>query len=424
MRDGVARTVVLAALGRLRTGRLSLGDAGGRVDFGEPAATAALTAAVTVHSSAVYPAMLRRGGRGLAQAYADGLWDCDDLVALVRIASRAMTGLDPWRSRAAALGAPVERLLAARRSNTRERSRSNVERHYDLGNEFFALVLDQTMGYSCAYWERPGMTAVEASRANLDRVCRMLDLRPTDRLLELGSGWGGLALHAATRYGCRVSTVTISPSQRAYIDALAAERGVGHLVEVVLSDYRDLRGSWDKLVSLEMIESVGAHHLDDFVTQWGRLLDDGGLAVIQAITTSDRLFRIDRYRRTFLNQLIFPGGCVPSVEAVLQSVASHTALRAVAVHDITPHYPPTLRAWRERLAENWPRILALGGFDEPFRRLWTLYFSWCEAAFLERRVLDRQMILAGPRWRDENRLLGAGAAEAEPAAERVSAAQG
>ena len=364
-----------------------------------------LRATVTVRSPAAYGSLLA-GGRGLARAYADGLWDCDDLVTLVRIAARAMFRLDPWRERLAAVTQPVERLLAVRRSNTRWRSRSNVERHYDLGNDFFSLVLDETMGYSCAYYERPDMAPVEASRANLERVCHMLDLRPGDRLLEMGSGWGGLALHAATRFGCHVSTVTISHNQRRHIERLAARAGVADRVEVLLRDYRDVRGRWDKLVSLEMVESIGAQHLDTFLERCGRLLDPAGLMVLQAITTTDRIFHVERYRRTFLNQLIFPNGCAPSLEAITGAAARRTAMRVTAVYDITPHYPPTLRAWRERLQRNWPRIQLLGRFDEPFRRLWTLYFSWCEAGFLERRVFDRQIVFANPGWREENRLLG------------------
>jgi cyclopropane-fatty-acyl-phospholipid synthase len=342
----------------------------------------------------------------------DGLWDADDLVTLVRIAARSMGALDELRTTAAAATMPVRRLAARRRSNTRPRSRRNVEEHYDLGNEFFSLVLDETMGYSCAYWPRPGMTPVEASLANLERVCRLLDLRAGERVLEMGSGWGGLAVYAAERSGCSVSTVTLSASQRDYIEALARERGVSDRVEVLLSDYRDVRGQWDKLVSLEMVESIGAQHLDAFLACCGRLMKPDGLMLMQAITTHDRLFRVDRYSRTFLNQRIFPNGCAPSVEAILGASARTTELRCVALYDISPHYPPTLRAWRERLQSNWPRICELG-FDERFRRLWTLYFSYCEAGFLERRVQDRQLLFAGSAWRDEQLLLERAAPEAE-----------
>jgi cyclopropane-fatty-acyl-phospholipid synthase len=234
----------------------------------------------------------------------------------------------------------------------------------------------------------------------------MLDLRPGERLLELGSGWGPLALHAAEHFGCHVSTVTISPSQRDFIRRLADERGLGSRVEVIFKDYRDVRGMWDKVAAIEVVESLGAAHLGTFTGQIGRLMRPDGLALVQAITTTDVLFKTDRYKRTFLNEYIFPGGYTPSVEAILDRVARTTSLRTVAVHDITAHYPPTLRAWRDRLQRNWPQIQALGRFDERFLRLWTLYFSWCEGAFLERRVQDRQILLAGPEWREENRLLG------------------
>ena len=397
-----ARKAVLRVLRDLPGGRVHLSE-GGRTHVLGSGPPGGLEARVTVRDPAAFVALLR-GSVGFADAYTDGLWDVDDPVALVRIASRWMNTIDGPRATAARIVDPLRRLGAASR-NTRRRSRSNVERHYDLGNEFFGLVLDETMGYSCAYWERPEMAPVEASRANLDRVCGLLDLKKGERVLEMGSGWGGLALHAAQRTGCQVSTVTISPNQRDYIEGLARDMGVDDRVEVIVSDYRDVRGTWDKVVSLEMVESVGALHLDAFIRCCRRLMRADGLILLQAITTHDRLFRIERYARTFLNQRIFPGGFTPSIEAILNSSARNTDLRCVGLYDITPSYPLTLRAWRDRLQTNWPRIAALHGFDERFRRMWTLYFAYCEAAFLERRVQDRQLVLAGPAWRGEQRLL-------------------
>lgn len=399
--ESVSRAVVLRTLRNLAGGRVTLIEGDRQHVLGAPSD---LDVTVTIHDPGFYSRLLR-GSLGFADTYVDGLWDVDDLVALVRIAARSMSTLDRLRGIAAAASNPARRLAAHRRTNDRARSRENVERHYDLSNEFFSLVLDETMGYSCAYWESPDMAPVDASRANLDRVCRLLDLRPGERLLEMGSGWGGLAIHAARHNGCHVSTVTLSHNQKEYIERLATEAGVRDRVEVLLSDYRDVRGQWDKVVSLEMVESIGAQHLDTFLSCCGRLMKPDGLMLMQAITTHDRLFRIDRYSRTFLNQRIFPNGCAPSIESILDASARTTALRCVALYDISPHYPLTLRAWRERLQVNWGRIAALGGFDEPFRRLWTLYFSYCEAGFLERRVQDRQIILAGPDWRDELRLL-------------------
>lgn len=403
-RDRAARGFLLRSLRSSQAGQLTFVDADGEHVTGTGEG---LTARIEVHSGGTYRAAVARGSRGVARTYADGLWDCGDLVSMVRIAVRAIEPLDPWKARLAQAMWPLQRARASLR-NTKTRSRQNVELHYDLGNDFFSLVLDDTMGYSCAYYAHPGMAAVEASRENFDRICRSLDLRPGERLLEIGSGWGPLALHAAKHFRARVSTVTLSESQRDYIDKAAADAGVGDLVEVLVQDYRDVRGTWDKLAAIEVVESLGAAHLETFASQVWRLLRPDGLAFIQVITTADRFYKADRYGRSFLNEYIFPGGFAPSVEALLGAFAKRTSLRPVAVYDITAHYPPTLRAWRDRLQENWPRIAALGRFDEPFRRLWTLYFSWCEAAFIERRVQDRQVLLAGPRWHDEDRLLGLG----------------
>jgi cyclopropane-fatty-acyl-phospholipid synthase len=401
--EDIARVAVLRGLRHLHGGEVTVIEGDRRHVLGEPGSSD-LAVTVTIHDPSFYPRLLH-GSLGFADTYVDGLWDVDDLVALVRIAARSMAALDRLRGIVAGATTPARRLAAHRRTNNRARSRDNVERHYDLSNEFFSLVLDETMGYSCAYWERPDMAPVDASRANLDRVCRLLDLQPRERLLEMGSGWGGLAIHAAQRTGCQVSTVTLSRNQKEYIERLAAEAGVADRVEVLLSDYRDVRGLWDKVVSLEMVESIGPQHLETFLACCGRLMKADGLMFMQAITTHDRLFRIDRYSRTFLNQRIFPNGCAPSVESILDASACTTDLRCVALFDISPHYPLTLRAWRERLHANWDRIAALDGFDERFLRLWTLYFSYCEAGFLERRVQDRQIIFAGPGWRDETRLL-------------------
>lgn len=397
-----ARAALLQVLKAVREGRITITDGDGTHTAGN--AGDELHTHVTIHDPAVYTALLARG-KGMARTYAEGRWDCDDLVALVRIAARAMFRADPWRARISTAAWPVARARAAFR-NTRGRSRDNVERHYDLGNDFFSLVLDETMGYSCAFYARPDMDPVDASRANLDRVCTLLDLQAGERVLELGSGWGPFALHAAEHYGAHVSTVTLSLSQRDFIEQRARERGIAGRVDVIVSDYRDVRGQWDKAISMEMVESIGAAHLDDFAGQIGRCIKPDGLALVQAITTTGRLFPVERYNSTFINEMIFPGGHTPSVEAILDAVSHSSEMRPVAIHDITAHYPPTLRAWRARLHRNWPQIAALGRFDDWFHRLWTLYFSWCEAGFEERRIQDRQILLAGPRWRDEDRLLG------------------
>jgi cyclopropane-fatty-acyl-phospholipid synthase len=390
MRARAARRLVHALLGRVRAGSLTVIEDGRVLTFGagEP------TALVHVRDAGAWRKLLR-GSNGLAEAYAQGLWDSPDPTAVVRVAAVNAPALDRMRRRLKPLLVPAQRVRALVRSNTRGRSRRDVAAHYDLGNELFELMLDPTMSYSCALFERSDMSLEEASLAKLDRVCRKLELRPEDHLLEVGSGWGALAVHAAGAYGARVTTTTISREQHAYTTERVRRAGLQERVTVLCEDYRDLRGVYDKLVSIEMIEAVGWRHFGTFFGRCSELLAPDGAMLLQAITIDDDAYEVEKASKSFINTYIFPHGCLPSLRAIERSVRRHTDMSPVGIEDITAHYVPTLRRWRESLERNTRRLERLG-YDERFRRIWRLYLAYCEAGFVERRIGDVQILLAKP----------------------------
>ncbi len=352
---------------------------------------------VLVHDPRAYGAVLRRGSIGLGQSYVDGWWDCDDLTEFVRVLVRNRRVIGDAQDRfgrvTSLLTDPLHRLW--RRSPTADRR--DVRAHYDIGNEFFCRMLDPTMSYSCALFERLDMTLEEASIAKLNRICRKLALSPTDHVVEIGTGWGGFAIHAATHFGCRVTSTTISAEQYTYASKKVADLGLSDRVTILKQDYRDLRGQYDRLVSIEMIEAVDWPLLDTFFKRCARLLRPDGLMALQAITIADRSYDRAKNDRDFIKAFIFPGGCLPSVKAIAASVAK-TDMLLVDLEDIGLHYAETLRRWRGHVDERRSEIEDLG-FDERFLRLWRLYLSYCEAAFIERHVTDVQIVMAKPDWR-------------------------
>jgi cyclopropane-fatty-acyl-phospholipid synthase len=279
--------------------------------------------------------------------------------------------------------------------NTLAGSQANIAAHYDLGNDFYALFLDETMTYSCGIFEQEDSTLEEASLAKYDRICRKLALKPEDEVLEIGTGWGGFAIYAAGRYGCRVTTTTISRAQFDLARPRIAEAGLEDRVTLLLKDYRHLTGSYDKLVSIEMIEAVGFEYFDTFFSVCSERLKDDGLMCLQAITIADQVF--DRYRRShdFIRSHVFPGSCLISLGALSASLARATDLRLIHLEDLTPHYARTLKLWRERFFANLDQVRALG-YPETFIRLWEFYLCYCEGGFAERYIGDVQMVLAKP----------------------------
>jgi cyclopropane-fatty-acyl-phospholipid synthase len=382
------------AAGNLGDGALTVVDASGTHRLG----AGSLEATMTVHDPAVYRRTVRSGTIGLAESYAEGQWDADDLTTVIRLLSRAAEPLTRAQDSASRLLHPL--LDAARRRGGPDRAddRAHIAAHYDLSNRFFELMLDETMTYSCAVFDRPGLSLAEAQRHKLDRLCRKLALSPDDHLLEIGTGWGGLALHAATTYGCRVTTTTISRAQHDLAAKRVADAGLSDRIRVLETDYRDLTGTFDKLVSVEMIEAVDWRFHETFFAACADRLRADGLMALQAITIDDRSFDRAKHRPDFIRTAIFPGGCLPSIESITRSLRRATRLLVIDVEDIGRHYPETLRRWHENLDRHRRDVDALG-FDRPFQRRWDLYLSYCEAAFLERHISDVQMVMAMPDWR-------------------------
>jgi cyclopropane-fatty-acyl-phospholipid synthase len=396
----LARSAVHRLLRGLRGGRIELREGSERFGFGP--SDAELGAEVEIRDPRAY-AWTLRGSTGWGESYVDGLWDCDDLVVLTRTAARNLPALDRWRRRAHPVLGPLQRMAELVPRNTRGGARRNISAHYDLGNDLFRAFLDDRLVYSCAYFETPDADIHAAQLAKLERICRRLELGPDDHLVEIGTGWGGLAVHAAGEYGCRVTTTTISREQYEHAVALVAERGLSDRVTVLDRDYRDLDGRFDKLVSIEMIEAVGWQYFAEFFAKCSSLLREEGLMFLQAIVMGDDIYELEKASRSFTNKHVFPGGCLPSPGVINDLIASRTDMRTVWSADISAHYARTLRSWRERFEAGWENLRPLG-YDERFRRLWRFYLSTSEAGFMERRIRDLQLLFAKPRWASRREL--------------------
>jgi cyclopropane-fatty-acyl-phospholipid synthase len=392
------RARVHAALAAIRSGAVTLVDGAERRRVGDP--TAALRATVHVEDPRFYRALALGGALGAAESYIDGHWRSHDLTALVRIFAVNRDALGRLDGGAARWRRPARAWLRARQRNTRAGSRRNIAAHYDLGDPFFELFLDPTLTYSCGLFEHPGDTMEDASVAKYEHVCRKLQLQPGQRVLEIGSGWGGFALHAASRYGCRVTTTTVSRRQYERARRRVAEAGLGDRVEVLFEDYRDLRGEYDRLVSIEMIEAVGHENLAAFFRICGERLRPEGAMLLQAITIPDRDFAAYTRNVDFIKRYIFPGGELVSLGALHAAATCASDLRLVHLEDLTPHYAETLRRWRARMIENRSAMRALG-LDERFLRMWEFYLCYCEGGFEERATGLVQVVFDKPARRQE-----------------------
>ncbi|MDZ7781148.1 MAG: cyclopropane-fatty-acyl-phospholipid synthase family protein [Gemmatimonadota bacterium] len=390
--ERAAERLVRSRLSRIRAGCLLLRWQGETLAFGDGGPP---HAEIQVHDSGVFTALALGGHVGAAEAYVDGAWTSDDLTAVVRLFLRNREVLDDLERGAARLAQPLRALAHRWNRNTRGGARRNIRAHYDLGNDFFAAFLDETLTYSAGVFDGdPQRSMRDASLAKYDRICRKLGVGPEHHVLEIGSGWGGFAIHAAERYGCRVTTTTVSRRQRDLAEARVREAGLSDRVTVLCRDYRDLDGSFDRLVSIEMIEAVGHQYYRTFFERCAGLLAPHGLALLQAITIQDRYYEAARREVDFIKRYIFPGSCIPSV-SVLTAAAAPTDLRLVHMDDMTPDYAETLRRWRARFLDRWQDIRALG-FDESFKRLWDFYFCYCEGGFEEAVLGSVQMMFAKP----------------------------
>lgn len=393
--DTLAKRAVLGKLTQLRGGRLVIVEGGERHRFGTASEELAEPIVVHVHDPRFYSDLAFGGSVGAGEGYMYGRWTTSQLVELVRLLVLNMNVLDSLEGGYARLTAPLRKGLHAIRRNTRTGSRKNIAAHYDLGNEFFRLFLDETLMYSSATFTRPDMSLHEAQVARLDGICRKLDLQPGEHIVEIGAGWGGFALHAAQRYGCKVTTTTISQEQYRLARERVSQAGLDGQIEVLFSDYRDLTGSYDKLVSIEMIEAIGHQYFDTYFAQCSRLLKPHGAMLLQAITIADQRYESAKRSVDFIQRYIFPGSCLPSVGVMSASIARATDMRVFDLEEIGPHYARTLHEWRRNMFANLPAVRTLG-YDDAFIRMWEFYFCYCEGGFEERVIGDVQMLLVKP----------------------------
>jgi cyclopropane-fatty-acyl-phospholipid synthase len=398
--DKFARRLVLSRLRKLEIGQITVSDDEAKISFGTPTENFPTTITIRVLDPGFYSDIAFGGSIGAGEAYINGRWACDELSELLRILIRNREVLEQVDSGLALLGKPVQKLLHALNKNTRNGSRKNIAAHYDLGNDFYQIWLDQKMMYSCAYFAAPDTSLEDAATAKLDRICRKLNLKATDSVLEIGTGWGGFAIHAARHYGCHVTTTTISEQQYVYAEKAINAAGLQDKITLLFKDYRDLEGRFDKLVSIEMIEAVGHEYHDTYFKKCCELLQHDGQMLLQSITIADQ--RYDQYKIgvDFIKRYIFPGGCLTSVTDMTRTMTRHTDMRVVHLEDIGPHYATTLRHWHDRFFARLDEVRELG-YSGTFIRMWQFYLCYCESAFIERVIGNVQMHLVRPGARHE-----------------------
>lgn len=387
--DRFARKILFAVLNRLQYGTIVIREGQeevARFDGTHPGPQAE----IRILDPRTYRALVFSGDIGAGEAFMAGYWESDDLTAVIELFAANLNVLDELDKRLAWLSWPLHMLSHVRRRNSKTRAKENISAHYDLGNELYTRFLDKRMQYSSAVFASDDMSIDEAQSEKLKRLCDQLALSPEDHLLEIGTGWGGLAIFAAENYGCRVTTTTISREQYEYAQALVKERGLEDKVTLLIEDYRDLRGQYDKLVSVEMIEAVGAEYMSTFFKQCNALLKPGGLMVLQAITIADQ--RLERYNRSvdFIQKYIFPGGYLPSIELLGKMYRRHTDMVIRSVSDIGLDYGKTLNAWRQRFNARRHELEPLG-YDDRFARMWNYYFCYCEGGFKQRTISAIQL---------------------------------
>lgn len=394
----LSRKLLLRAVSKLQKGSLTLHEGGGSSHYGELEGSQELQAVVHVHDPAVYHSIVTGGVVGVGESYMLGLWTTPDLVAVIRLFCANMQAMDAMDADTSWWRRAGMKMLHRFNRNTVDGSKENISAHYDLGNDFFSLFLDESMMYSSAVFPHDKATLEEASSYKLDLLCQQLDLQPQDHLLEIGTGWGGMAIHAAQQYGCKVTTTTISQEQYEYACKRVCEEGLQEQITVLCQDYRDLTGQYDKLVSVEMIEAVGHEFYKTYFAQCSALLKPNGLMAIQAITMVDQRYEAARDSVDFIKRYIFPGGCLPSIEVISGHLRQDTDMQMIQLRDITADYADTLAHWRLRFMDALPQVRGQG-FDEVFERMWDFYLCYCEGGFRERIIGTVQLTFAKPEYR-------------------------
>ena len=400
--DAWLRRQVMGRLAGLRHGCVRFHEGTRVTVLGENAGTHPLD--VFVNRPRFWRRAALGSATGVGEAYIDGDWDCADLVALMRLLLRnqaLLAGLDSGPARP---GAWVLRRWHGRNRNSRSGSARNIAAHYDLGNDLFRLFLDEDLQYSSAVFTRAEQTLESAQRDKLERIGRKLELSPDLHLLEIGTGWGGLAIYMAREYGCRVTTTTLSREQHELASRRVSEAGLADRVTLLRSDYRDLRGRYDRIVSVEMVEAVGHQYLEGFFACCAALLEDDGAMLLQAITIEDHRYRDALGRVDFIKRFVFPGSFIPCVSELTAAAARVSDLRLTHLEDIGPSYARTLAEWRRRFERQREAVRELG-YPEAFIRLWRYYLCYCEAGFRERSIGDAQLLFAR-RGNRRRQLLG------------------
>ncbi|GAA0562947.1 cyclopropane-fatty-acyl-phospholipid synthase family protein [Rheinheimera aquimaris] len=391
------RKFTLNFISQLKHGDITLVEGNQRIRLGDEQAE--LKVVITVLDPAFYQKMVVAGSVGAGEAYILGWWRCDDLTALVRIFALNLTALDKLDSAISRLGRPLLKMLNWRNRNTKTQARKNIAAHYDLGNDMYRLFLDDSMMYSSAVYPDENADLVQAQQYKLKLICDRLQLKAHDHLLEIGTGWGAMAIYAAQNYGCKVTTTTISKQQYDYATARINALGLQDRVTILLSDYRDLSGEFDKLVSIEMIEAVGEEYLDTYFAKCSSLLKPEGLMMLQAITIVDQRYRQYVREVDFIKRYVFPGGCLPSVSRMTDAVCRNTDLVMRQLHDIGFDYARTLKHWCDNFMQARDKVHQLG-YDDNFVRLWHFYLCYCEGGFRERATSAVHMLLSKPLNRD------------------------
>lgn len=393
--DKICRPLLFSRLRKIEFGQVKIIDHCGVQLFGNTEQSSELTVEINVKDQRFYSDIALGGTVAAGEAYMQGYWSCNNLTGLVRIMLRNREVMDQVEGGFSLFKAPILRLMHWLNRNSQAGSRRNIEAHYDLGNEMFELFLDPTMMYSCAYYPDSKASLDQAATAKLQRICEKLQLSETDHVVEIGTGWGGFAIYAATHFGCKVTTTTISKQQYEIARQRVIAAGLEDKVTLLMEDYRDLQGAYDKLVSIEMIEAVGPQYLETYFTKCSTLLKPDGIMLIQAITIQDQFYDQAIKSVDFIQRYIFPGGFIPSVTAISNAVKNATDTRLFQMEDIGPHYATTLRDWRKNFFNNIEQIKALG-YSDQFIAMWEFYLCYCEGGFLERTLGTSHLVFVKP----------------------------